>query len=68
LRRRDLPSAPPALTRFSTTKGWPNFSESRCAAMRAIMSVLPPAASGTTMVTGRVGQSSAFAPAAPNST
>src|SRR5258708_9090444 len=35
--------------------------------MRAIMSVLPPAASGTTMVTGRVGQSSACAPPVPSS-
>jgi hypothetical protein len=42
------------------TKGWPSFAASRSAASRAIMSVLPPATNGTTIVTGRVGQSRRF--------
>jgi hypothetical protein len=52
-------SAPPALGRFSTTKVWPNLVDRCCAPSRAIMSVLPQAANGTTTVTGRAGQSDA---------
>src|ERR1700686_873909 len=47
-------------------KFWPNFSDKSCAASRAIVSVLPPAPNGTTIVTGRVGQPSARAGAAAN--
>src|SRR6516162_1059252 len=54
-----VPSAPPAPGRFSTTKLWPNLADKCCAASRAIMSVLPPAPNGTTMVTGLEGQSAA---------
>src|SRR5580700_5565194 len=55
-----MPPAPPT---FSTTTCWPRISLTRCAITRPSTSVGPPAANGTTMVTGRVGQS--CAPAVP---
>src|SRR5262245_39881980 len=51
----------PAPGTFSTITGWPTSSDSRAAMMRAEVSTGPPAANGTTMVTGRVGQSCARA-------
>ena len=45
----------PAPGRFSTTKLLPNRCSSFWASMRAMMSVLPAGANGTTMVTDRVG-------------
>src|SRR5258705_2714832 len=53
-----LPRAP-AL--FSTMNCWPNSSEILAATTRARMSVVPPAAKGTTSLTGRVGHCSARA-------
>src|SRR5882672_3431080 len=46
---------PPAPGRFSTTMLWPTFSESFFTMMRAVMSVPPPGANPTTIVTGRFG-------------
>ena len=45
----------------STITVWPRISDMRCAMMRPITSVPPPAADGTTRVSGCVGQSSALA-------
>jgi hypothetical protein len=47
---------PPAPGRFSTTKGCPSCSDSRCATVRAMMSVALPAVNGTTTVTRLLGQ------------
>src|SRR5467141_2464517 len=56
---------PPAPGRFSTTILWPTYSESFFTMMRAVMSVPPPGANPTTMVTGRFGNGAcARAPAA----
>src|SRR5947209_3424800 len=52
---------PPAPALFSTTNCWPNSSDTFAATTRARMSVVPPAANGTTNFTGRVGQSAARA-------
>jgi len=52
---------PPAPPRFSTTNRLPVDCDNASAVTRAIRSVLPPAAYGTTMVTGFVGQSAATA-------
>lgn len=52
---------PPAPERFSTMTGLPKSSCRRCATMRASRSAEPPAANGTTIVTARSGQASAFA-------
>jgi hypothetical protein len=41
--------------RLSTTTGWPHISLSFCATMRPTMSVLPPAAKGTTSLTALTG-------------
>src|SRR5215216_3414396 len=49
---------PPAPARFSTTKAVPNFACMCWARMRAIKSVEPPAANGTTTLTCRCGQPS----------
>ena len=46
---------PPAPARLSTMTGWPSSVVSAWPMMRARMSVVPPAAKGTTMVTGLVG-------------
>ena len=51
-----MPIVPPAPGRFSTTKGWPSCSDSRCATVRAMMSVALPAVNGTITVTRLVGQ------------
>src|SRR5262245_3851127 len=52
---------PPAPPMFSTTNCCPRISLTRCAMMRPSTSVVPPAAKGTTMVTGRDGQPCEFA-------
>src|SRR4249919_4003442 len=57
-------SVVPAPGRFSMMKGLPSFSSSFCATRRANRSEPPPAANGTTMVTGRDGYCWAFAGAA----
>jgi hypothetical protein len=49
------PTLPEAPERFSTTTGWPRDRCKGSATARARMSVEPPGAHGTTMVTGRVG-------------
>ena len=49
----------PAPGLFSITTCWPQIRDSRSAVMRATVSVDPPGAYGTTMRTGRVGQSCA---------
>ena len=41
--------------RFSTTNGWPRYSESFGASKRAMMSVPPPGGKPTSMRTGREG-------------
>src|SRR5262245_32536552 len=58
----------PAPGTFSTITGWPMSSDSRAAMMRAEVSTGPPAANGTTMVTGRLGPSCACAATGPAST
>src|SRR6185437_15783420 len=55
---------PPAPVTFSTTTACPRAFVMRCAMMRAMVSVGPPAANGTTMVTVRVGKSWAGAASA----
>src|SRR5688572_23790233 len=50
---------PAAPVLFSTRNGWPNLWRSSSASRRATMSVAPPGANGTTIVTGLFGQSSA---------
>ena len=47
---------PPAPARLSTMNCWPKALVSSGASARARMSVVPPAANGTTMRTGLVGQ------------
>ena len=49
------PILPEAPERFSTTTGWPSAWRSGSARVRARMSVDPPGAQGTVMVTGRFG-------------
>src|SRR5215217_8189505 len=46
---------PPAPVVFSTTTGWPRARDIGPATSRAVTSVVPPAAKGTTMTTGRLG-------------
>src|SRR5215213_4544254 len=46
---------PPAPVVFSTTTAWPRVRAIGPAINRAITSVVPPAAKGTTMTTGRLG-------------
>ena len=48
------PTTPPAPGRFSTTQGCLSRSASWAAKMRPMVSTPPPAAIGTTRVTGRV--------------
>jgi hypothetical protein len=50
------PMLPPAPARLSTTTFWPQIADNFSPTIRATTSVLPPAAKGTMMVTGRVGQ------------
>src|SRR5512144_1265053 len=58
-----MPPAPPT---FSMITCWPSTSDSRRPTIRPMTSVPPPAANGTTMVSGRAGQlSAAIAPSAP---
>src|SRR5262245_26485034 len=52
---------PPAPPMFSTITCWPRSSLRRAAMMRPTVSIGPPAAYGTTSVTGRVGHSCASA-------
>jgi hypothetical protein len=59
-----LPAAP-AL--FSMTTGWPNALDKGSAINRAVKSVVPPGALGTTMVTGRSGYLFCAKADAPNS-
>src|SRR5665213_4091224 len=54
---------PPATGTFSTMIVCLRISPMRCANSRAITSLGPPAANGLTMVIGRLGHSSALAPA-----
>ena len=49
---RPTPIEPAAPATFSTTKDWPSDSFMRSASIRASVSAGPPAANGTTMVTG----------------
>src|SRR5882762_2888976 len=58
------PITPPAPPRFSTTTAWPHFCESFAATVRAVISVPPPGANGTTNVTGFAGYGCASAAAA----
>src|SRR4051812_23011488 len=51
-----LPDAP---ERLSTTNCWPSVSARPCAMMRATISVAPPGANGTIILTGLIGQSTA---------
>src|SRR5262245_30664499 len=53
-----MPVVPPAPALFSIRNCWPSRCDIRSANMRASTSVLPPAANGTTTVTGFVGQPS----------
>src|SRR5436190_16955623 len=52
---------PPAPGLFSTTTDWFQVSESFCASWRATTSVVPPAANGTTILTGFEGHACATA-------
>src|SRR5262245_39070833 len=59
---------PPAPDLFSTANGTPNFACRCCSRMRASKSADPPAANGTTMVTGRCGQASCACAGAASAT
>ncbi len=50
-----VPIALPPPGRLVTIAGWPHFSASRCAIMRAAVSVVPPATNGTTSSICRFG-------------
>src|SRR5262249_40785224 len=56
LATRSEPTVPPAPLGFSTTTCWPRTSLSPWARMRPATSLGPPAANGTTRVSGRVGK------------
>src|SRR5262249_40631432 len=56
LATRSEPTVPPAPLGFSTTTCWPRTSLNPCARMRPATSLGPPAANGTTSVSGRLGQ------------
>ena len=58
-----LPAAPAT---FSTITGWPSEVFMRSAMIRASTSTGPPAANGTTNVTGRFGNVCACAPDMPS--
>jgi hypothetical protein len=53
LATRSVAMLPLAPARFSTTTGWPMFSDSFAATRRAAMSGAPPGGMGTRMVIGR---------------
>src|SRR6188472_1910240 len=57
------PMLPPAPGLFSTTTDWFHASWSFCASWRATTSVVPPAANGTTILTGFEGHACAAASA-----
>src|SRR5262245_23608997 len=63
LATRAPPAMPAAAPTFSITIVCPNSSPMRCAWMRALTSMPPPAANGTTSVIGRLGHSSPAATA-----
>ena len=50
-----MPRLPPAPALFSTTKRWLKALSSSWPTIRAKASVFPPAANGTTIVTGLLG-------------
>src|SRR6187399_1186693 len=50
-----MPISPPAPPRLSTTNCWPRYSESLFENWRAVMSLPPPGANGTTTRTGLAG-------------
>src|SRR5438046_3317444 len=54
-----VPIVPPAPGWFSTTTGWPQYSESFWPNVRARISVALPAVNGTTILTGFVGHACA---------
>src|SRR5262249_55298551 len=56
LATRSEPTVPPAPLGFSTTTCWPSTSLSPWARMRPATSLGPPAANGTTRVSGRLGK------------
>ncbi|MNT64360.1 hypothetical protein D3C72_2022530 [compost metagenome] len=60
------PMLPPAPARLSTMTDWPSSVVSAWPMMRARMSVVPPAAKGTTMVTGLLGKACAIAALLPS--
>jgi hypothetical protein len=62
------PSVPPAPPTFSMMTGCPSFWRSTSPRSRATLSVGPPAAKGTTMVTGFSGYSASAAVATPANT
>src|SRR6516225_9663164 len=68
LATKPVPMLPPAPDLFSTTNGTPNFACRCCCRMRASKSADPPAANGTTMVTGRCGQASCACAGAASAT
>ena len=59
---RSEPVMPPPPSTFSMMIGWPSVSPSVGCRMRAEHSIGPPAANGTTMLIGRLGQSWACTP------
>jgi len=61
LATRAPPAMPAAAPTFSITIDCPRSSPMRCAWMRALTSMPPPAAKGTMSVIGRVGHSCAAA-------
>src|SRR5258708_38135863 len=63
---RSEPTNPPPPGMFSMMTCWPSVSPSAGCRMRASVSIGPPAANGTTMVTGRTGQSCAPATLPPS--
>src|SRR6516162_3172736 len=65
---KPVPMLPPAPDLFSTMHGTPNFVCRCCCRMRASKSADPPAANGTTMVTGRCGQASCACASAVSAT
>ena len=56
-----VPILPPAPALFSTITGWPRRSPSFWPSTRAITSVAPPGAHGTTILIGLVGKFCAMA-------
>ena len=58
---RPTPMLPDAPVTFSITTGWPSDAFMPSATMRAMVSMAPPAGTGTTMVIGRDGKDCAKA-------